>query len=389
MNHHEILRFTQIEEVPDSVWCDLTNPGSLFTTRDWSLTLRRSNQTVPVEFWAIRDRSGCLLGIPVHVYPEAPARSTYDVWSLHRHDFEPTSGSMHRSRRHVLIGTRNGQRNGFLHSRRPHDPKLVGSLLQAIAEEHRTSVVSMLYLDRTLLETVRDQLDGWHAGFSDAAAELRVPTGETGIDSFLDTVPDSRTRGRIRAELRAVADEPPAVRIEDVNEIEALAPTLAPLLVKLNQRHGQPADEASMAAYIRASANSGLRPQLIITGGLTEPKAFSLSVRDSHLMSVRAVGLDDERLGNRAKDYPRVLVHEPLAYAMRSGIQAVDLGVGALYAKMLRGATAVPLYSLVRIPHDLGVTVVPGGDRKRLDELHVASPKLSDTTLREWAVDCG
>ncbi|MEV7020605.1 hypothetical protein [Kitasatospora sp. NPDC093558] len=389
MHHPEIQRFTQIEEVPESVWRDLSEPSSLFTTRDWSLTLRRSNPAVPVEFWAARDSAGWLLGIPVHIYPEAPGRSTYDVWSLHRHDLQPAAGSKHRGRRHVLIGTRNGQRNGFLRSARRPDPALAGQLLQAITDEYRTSVVSMLYLDRALLDEVRGQLPHWHAGFVDAAAELRVPDDGTGADSFAETVPDNRARGRIRAELRTIADEAPAIRIDTVSEIEALAPILAPLLVKLNQRHGQPADEAGMAAYIRASANSGLQPQLFLTGSLTEPKAFSLSVQDSHLMSVRVVGLDDERVGNRATDYPRVLAYEPLVYAMRTGIRAVDLGVGALYAKMLRGAQAVPLYSLVRLPDDLGVTVTTGGDRMRLADLRASSPKLPEETLLSWAVDHG
>ncbi|WP_217247087.1 hypothetical protein [Streptomyces sp. AC602_WCS936] len=389
MDHTEILRFARIEEVPEDVWRDLSEPSSLFTARAWSLTLRRSNPTVPVEFWAARNSEGWLLGIPVHIYPEAPGRSTYDVWALHRQDLEPAADSNHRSRPHVLIGTRNGQRNGFLRSTRQLDPKLTGRLLSAIAAEHHTSVVSMLYLDRALLHEVRGQLGNWHAGFIGAAAELQVPAGETDVDAFTRTVRDGRARGRIRAELRSIADEEPAIRIESVSEIEALAPRLAPLLVKLNRRHGQPADEASMSAYICASANSGLQPQLFLTGSLAEPRAFSLSVQDSHLMSVRVVGLDDDRLGSRATDYPRVLVYEPLAYAMRAGAQAVDLGVGALYAKMLRGAQAVPLYSLVRLPDSLGATVTAGGDRMRLADLRAESPKLSEETLLGWAVDHG
>ncbi|WP_329250008.1 GNAT family N-acetyltransferase [Streptomyces sp. NBC_01478] len=389
MHHPEIQRFTKIEEVPESVWRDLSEPSCLFTTRDWSLTLRRSNPAVPVEFWAARDSAGWLLGIPVHIYPEAPGRSTYDVWSLHRHDLRPPADSLHRSRPHVLIGTRNGQRNGFLRAARRPDPELAGRLLRAIADEHRTSVVGMLYLDRPLLDAVRGQLADWHAGFVDAAAELRVPDGGTGVESFADTVSDSRTRGRIRAELRTIAGEEPAVRIDSASEIHALAPTLAPLLVRLNRRHGQPSDEASMTAYIRATADSGLRPRLFVTGSLTEPRAFSLGVRDNRLMSVRVVGLDEDRLGNRATDYPRVLVYEPLAYAGRAGVRAVDLGVGALYAKMLRGARAVPLYSLVRLPEDLGVTIAAGGEKLRLADLRAGSPKLSEETLLGWAVDHG
>ncbi|MFJ9847174.1 hypothetical protein ACIRYZ_43475 [Kitasatospora sp. NPDC101155] len=383
------MRFPQIEEVPESLWYDLRESNSLFTGRDWSLTLRRSNPAVPVEFWAARDSAGWLLGLPVHVYPQAPGRSTYDVWSLHRDDVEPAPDSEHRARRHVLIGTRNGQRNGFLRSARPQDPALAGRLVQAIAEEYRTSVVGMLYLDRALLDEVRSQLVDWHAGFIDAAAELRVPAGETDLDAFLGTVSDNHRRRRIRAELRSIAAEEPAERIDSVSEIEELAPVLAPLLVKVNQRHGQPSDEASMASYIRASANSGLQPQLFLTGTRTEPRAFSLSVQDDRLMSVRVGGHDADRLGNRALDYPRVVFYEPLAYAMRVGLKAIDLGVGALYTKMLRGAHTVPLYSLVRIPDDLPTTITADGDRTRLAGLRAGNPKLSEETLLGWAVDHG
>ncbi|MFF4815464.1 hypothetical protein ACFY2K_12865 [Kitasatospora sp. NPDC001309] len=397
MHHPDIVRFPQIEEVPESVWHDLRESSSLFTGRDWSLTLRRSNPDVPVEFWAARDSTGWLLGVPVHVYPQAPGRSTYDVWSLHRDDVVPAPGSEHRARRHVLIGTRNGQRNGFLRSVRPQDPALAGRLVQAIADEHRTSVVGMLYLDHALLAEVRGQLadrladrhEGWHAGFIDAAAELRVPADATDLDAFLDTVPDNHRRRRIRAELRSIAAEEPAERIDSVGEIEELAPVLAPLLVKVNQRHGQPSDEASMASYIRAGANSGLQPQLFLTGTRTEPRAFSLSVQDDRLMSVRVGGHDADRLGNRALDYPRVVFYEPLAYAMRAGLKAIDLGVGALYTKMLRGAHTVPLYSLVRIPDDLPATVTTDGDRTRLAGLRAGNPKLSEETLLGWAVDHG
>ncbi|MFK0257743.1 hypothetical protein [Streptomyces sp. NPDC090445] len=385
MNDLEILRFERIEEVPAQVWADLSHSRSLFTSRGWSLTLRSSNDRVPVEFWAVRDAGGCLLGIPVHIYPEAPARYTYDVWSLHRRDLVPAAGSDHRSRPHVLIGTRNGQHNGFVSSGRPCDGA-AGKLLTAIADAHRSSVVGMLYLDRELMRALTAELPDWDGYFVDAAGELAVPAAGSGIGSFLSTVADSRARGRIRAELRGVEDDP-VDRIEDAAAIERLAPVLAPLLANLHRRHGQPADEASMASYIRATAHSGLQPQLFLTGGTTRPKAFSLAVQDENLMSVRVTGFDYESLGERPKEYPRLLMYEPLLYAMRSGVGVIDLGTGALFAKLLRGARAVPLYSLVRLPDGLPVERVPGGDRARLADISATIPKLSAESISHWAVD--
>lgn len=381
-----VRRFRRIEDVPDTVWRALSESDSLFTSTPWSLTLRRSNGTVPVEFWAVRDELGYLAGIPVHVYPHAPSRSTYDVWAMHERDFVPVEGTAHRDRPHVLVGTRNGQRNGFLRAAGRQVPVATGRLLEAIAAGHQDAVVAMLYLDRVLLTELRPHVPDWTARFVDTAAQLTVPANGSGLDTFIATL-DKRMRYRIRSEL-GDADAAHVTRVSDPARIAQLAPVLAPLLQNVHRRHAQPADQGALSSYIAASAHSGLRPQLLVTGALDHPTAFSLSVGDDRLLSVRVYGVADPAPGGRrTTDYPRLAVYEPLRYAMNHAMRAVDLGVGALHAKLLRGAGPVPLYNLVRFPADLRVCHRPGGDRDRLAAIRAASATVSEMDTQSWEID--
>jgi hypothetical protein len=286
----------------------------------------------------------------------------------------------------VLVGTRNGQRNGFLKAPGRNDSAACGTLLRAIAAGHPEDVIAMLYLDRSLLRELLPHVPDWTARFVNAAAQIPVPANGAGVDGFIATL-DKRTRYRVRTEL-ADADTHPVTRVSEVRRIEELAPVLAPLLRNVHRRHGQSGDEAALASYIAASANSGLRPQLLVTGATDGPNAFSLSVGDDRLLSVRVYGCTGSMTGGRrSTDYPRLAIYEPLRYATDNAMRAVDLGVGALHAKLLRGAVPVPLYSLIRFPADLPVRHLPGGDRERLAGIRAASPRVSDSDIRRWEID--
>ncbi len=142
-----------------------------------------------------------------------------------------------------------------------------------------------------------------------------------------------------------------------------------------------------MESYICAIANSGLKPILLITGEIHRPRAFSLSVREDDLMSIRIFGLDSEQENNRSTDYPRLFLYEPLLISMKLGIKHLEFGVSALYAKMLRGVNAVPLYSLVKLPNNLKVKHIKGGDKMRISNLSKANPKLSRKLVADWEVE--
>jgi hypothetical protein len=105
-------------------------------------------------------------------------------------------------------------------------------------------------------------------------------------------------------------------------------------------------------------------------------------------MSLRLLGFDYSRQDRRQKptDYARFTVYEPLRVAVDEGIESVDLGVGTLHAKLLRGAAITPLYGLFALPAGIAVRQRGGGDELRLRRVLDQSSKLHAATVELWRV---
>jgi hypothetical protein len=70
---------------------------------------------------------------------------------------------------------------------------------------------------------------------------------------------------------------------------------------------------------------------------------------------MRCVGFDYDRCGDRG-EYFNVLFYAPIAHAAAAGLAALDLGVEALDAKLLRGCAAHPIWTVLAPPTGASAT---------------------------------
>ncbi|MFB7513707.1 GNAT family N-acetyltransferase [Streptomyces sp. NPDC056144] len=386
-----VHRFASLAEVPEDVWAALSEADSLYVSRPWSEALTRSNPALPVAFWAVAGPDGgWLAGAPVHLFDAAPPSPTYSPWSLHPGLVEDADAV--RALPHALVGTRNGQGNGLLWAPGAAGTELRAAAVTALAAGIRAALpghaVVWTYTPPALAHRLAEALPGARVLFADTTAELRVPEAraENEEPDFLGSVRASQRR-RLRADLAAIAAAGGPVEPElDPEAVAGLSEELAPLLGQVMARHGHTPDVPALARYLRACAAPDLRPAAFVVREEGRAIAFSLCVSHGDEMSVRVCGLDHEAVEARgAMDYAQVSVHGPVALAARTGVRRIDLGVGTLDAKLMRGAHPRALATVVSLPSDGGHALLPGLELARLPLLVEQSRVLAARRPEGWS----
>ncbi|MEU5218609.1 GNAT family N-acetyltransferase [Streptomyces sp. NPDC020807] len=383
----DVHRFASLAEVPEDVWAALSEADSLYVSRPWSEALTRSNPALPVAFRAVAGPDGgWLAGAPVHLFDAAPPSPTYSPWSLHPGLVEDADAV--RALPHALVGTRNGQGNGLLWAPGTAGTELRAAAVTALAAAIRADLpdhaVVWTYTPPALAHRLAEALPGARVLLADTTAELRVPEGEA--EGFLTSVRASRRR-RLRADLAAIDAAGGPVEPElDPAAVAGLSEELAPLLGQVMARHGHTPDVPALARYLRACAAPDLRPAAFVVREEGRAVAFSLCVSHGDEMSVRVCGLDHAAVEARgAMDYAQVSVHGPVALAARTGVRRIDLGVGTLDAKLMRGAHPRALATVVSLPSDGGHALLPGLELARLPLLVEQSRVLAARRPEGWS----
>lgn len=359
---------------------DLGRADALFVRQEWTDALRASNPTIAVEWWVARyDRGMC--AVPVHTQQGSPSRAAYDVSRVF--DAELGTGALN-DLEHSLIGTRNGQANGFLRSGE-NDPMAECALLEAVVKHHAQGVIAMLYVDAALARRVQ-ALRPRPAVSRLIDATARMSLTSRSIDEFIDGVVGRRRRMKIRQELRRASNETPLAVFDDAEQITRLAPKLAPLARAVNERHGQETTDEKMRSYIESIAGSGLRSVLFLGGGEDAPRSFAIGVTDGTSLSVRTCGFDYGAIKDGPTEYARCVVYGPMQWALDNGISNLDLGTGTLHAKTLRGADAVPLYGAAWSPFADGPDRSAAAEGTLVRSLLESTPRLDAEEVHSWRI---
>lgn len=379
----DVSRFDAYADLPADIRGRLVHNDSLFTSPAWTSALTLSNPSIHVEWWLASYDTG-VSAIPVHVLPGPPSRTTYDVAAVFGGEL-PARGGELSSRTHILIGTRNGQGNGFVRSGDENLPAEL-ALLQRILDFHAQHVIGMLYIDQSLALALRELDRSPHsARLIDAAARITISDS---LDHTISEIDGRRRRMKIRREMRTAAASEPVTVIETPSQIEELAPILAPLARAVNERHGQTTTDEQMSSYVRSIARSGLQPALFVGGPLARPASFSIAITDAKTLSIRTCGFDYERLGaNGPLEYAKVVVYEPARYVDAAAIRVLDLGTGTLHAKTLRGAEVVPLYGAMWLPADFEAVSSRGGEALLMSRLLETTPRLQQVDTAAWGIE--
>jgi predicted N-acyltransferase len=353
-------REATLDEVDPAAW-DALAGGNVYLSHAW---LRGFADAAAEEALAVVEGEGGRLvgGVPLSVLPGPNENPRYDAFEL--------CGAPRDDRGRWLPQLVAGGRSGYAGALLRSDAQAAAPLVAAIeARAADCGSACAPYLTRDDAELVAAGLGRANAVvFAGARALLEVEWPD--FDGYVASIGASR-RSIVRRDLRAFEEGGLSIRTEGLAGHVA---ELAPLLSNVRRRHGVWGESvAACEQYLGACAAPGLAERSVVflceEGGRTI--AFALAYRFGDTLTLRCVGLDYDRSGGRA-EYFNVLFYAPIAHAAATGLASLDFGTEALDAKLLRGCTACPIWT---------VLAPPAGSPAPSPQEHA---ERSDATLRDW-----
>jgi Acetyltransferase (GNAT) domain len=328
MSRLTVDRAPTLPDRPAAEWDALLpdSPTGFYLSHRW-LTSIRDTKGYRDETWSVRDAV-----VPVARSPRPVNNALYDLHALYGQDQPAEAWSPQ-----TLVGSRSGYANAALCS----DLRAWVAVAEQAARDSGSAAIP--YLERDLATAVSDLLPDRPVVLSGARCQVRLPDGD--VDGYLARLSRSR-RGLVRAEWRAFAASGATIEVGRLEQ--GMEGVLAPLLANVQHRHGSSVRVEQVAEYLHGCQSHGLRDStvLITCRHGDQVVGFSLAYEFGSALVVRVVGLDYERVG-RHGEYFTLLVHEPVRYALSRGLTVVDLGTEGYRAKVLRGATLVPLWTVL------------------------------------------
>lgn len=245
----------------------------------------------------------------------------------------------------LVAGSRRGYGNVL-----PVDPALspddrlrvVRQLVGAAQEVARDSGATGVFWPFARTETVGTLAAVAHTVASIDAAGASLETGGMDLEAYLASLRSGR-RQEARRDIRKFARA--GWRLTE-ERLERCYREGAPLLANVERKYGHRVTERGLERYLHRQLEAlGDRDVVFACrdadGALA---AYALLYRWRRVLQGRMVGFDYARLRG-ASEYFILVFWGPVEYAGRHGIWRIDLGVGALTAKVLRGARLYPLWS--------------------------------------------
>jgi hypothetical protein len=328
MSELVIDRVPTLPDRPAAEWDALLpdSPVGFYLSHRW-LTSIRDTKGYRDETWSVGDAV-----VPVATSPRPVNYALYDLHALFGPDQPVEDWSPQ-----TLVGSRSGYANAVLGT----DLRAWVAVAEQAARDSASAAIP--YLERQLAAALSALLPGRPVPLSGARCQISLPEGD--VDGYLARLSRSR-RGLVRAEWRAFAAGGATIEVDRL--AAGMVGVLAPLLANVQHRHGSSVRVEQVAEYLHGCQSHGLgNSTVLITCRYgDEVVGFSLCYEFGSSLVVRVVGLDYARVGRHA-EYFTLLVHEPVRYALSRGLTTVDLGTEGYRAKVLRGATLVPLWTVL------------------------------------------
>ncbi|MFB9837244.1 GNAT family N-acetyltransferase [Actinoallomurus acaciae] len=273
----------------------------------------------------------------------------------------------------LVLGARTGNRNGLLDGDGPaaERTRVLGGLLDealALAREQERRALWYLYLDVAEASRLRAAWPRAVPHFIDF--ELVIPVPES-YEAYLAGL-NKLQRRNVGRERKAFAESSP--ELVRVPYDEDICPVIAPLLAKLQAKHGMPRTVEWLTERLRrqavAMAGAGEVILLRRDGRLV---AFVLMLGHRSGLYCISVGIDYELAARN--DYFNITYYEPLNVALEKGATSMYVGMGTAEAKLRRGAVPVPLWGLTEM-------LDPAADIRRDEVDHRNRLRLAEA--REW-----
>ncbi|MEA2722257.1 MAG: uncharacterized protein QOH59_28 [Gemmatimonadales bacterium] len=214
--------------------------------------------------------------------------------------------------------------------------------LEASAETDGAKAVAWPSVDQgnaVLLQVARER--GYAILYAGASARMQVPWA-----SFEDYVASrsKSVRRTIRADLEAVRSA--GLRTSVVSDFRGVAPAMTDLYRQaFRRRNGREAPvPKNFFEELSRHPSAGIRAQLTWSGTRLVGTSVNLNTRQL-LEGTFSAFVPQHRAGPA---YYNDLFYEPVRLACREGIEEIDFGATALYAKALRGASLRRRVVLIR-----------------------------------------
>lgn len=318
-------------------WDRLAGRRGFYLSQGW-LALQEGDPRSPRSYVVAMDPDGRLCGaLPVDLV-ETESNNNYRPESALPSGMSPPNGPV------ALLGGHGGYRSGVL-----LDPDLSlgarSDLARALVSEARTQVEARGYQAIFMFHTdefLTDASDAEGAGTPLLArheATLTLPGDEW--QSYLAGLSAARRRKVSREEAR-FAEAGYDVLVGDLGPHVGQA---GALLAAVQHRYRHDADPAGMSEMLREQVTRIPGHVAFMCRDGVDLVGFILAFRFGQTLFMRAAGFDYERLRG-ASEYFNLGYYRPVRWAYEHGVRELHFGIGALEAKVHRGAALDPVWAV-------------------------------------------
>jgi uncharacterized protein len=381
----------RIDEAPLREWEALAARRSLYVAPRWLRSLEESPHFEPRYVLAL-DGDRLVGALPAYVSSGAAGANTlYDHVELL---VRPSQAASSRSDWFpaLLGGTRSGYTNELVLPRElgaEDRRKVVAALvrgLSKLADELDVQSIVFFYLTCEGLRDLQPVLTEDSAVLV-AGGATRMEVTWSSFDEYLSWLPHTR-RYFVRRELRRFAESGLSVSVEPLSDWYE---RVGELVANVERRHHQAGDPTRWTRIVHEKARELGESALVFLARSDDVAvACSLFFSWEGALYAWAWGCDYDRCGDDA-EYFNLVYYLPIRHAIEHGLSTIHFGVEAYRAKIIRGATLLPLWAVVTAA-DRDLTArwmrgVEGWNATRHRELDEAYGKLlGGLSPEEWVV---
>jgi uncharacterized protein len=344
-----------ISALSEDCWNRLVSGAGLYLSRGW-LAAMESDPAFAARYLAVGDCDSGLLGA-LPVYIECGQADSIASGALPARAFSDELGCPAVWAPAVLLGSRMGHANRLLI--RPDLPtEIRRQTLAALMDAARRVIgdvaapsVACLHLPKADACSVQAELPGSQILLGAVTASIAVSPGDD-LEGYIKQLPRQR-RSAIRKERRAFLAEGLEIERGRLSEHVAHA---APLLTAVRRRYGHTDSENQLRRYLERMANNGSldgSSVMFVCRRGAAVVAFALFFEHDGVLYSRSWGIRDDAR-QLPHLYANLVYYAAIEHALDNAITRIELGPGSLEAKVLRGATLTPTWSVLALtrPHD-------------------------------------
>lgn len=331
-----------LDQFSQQEWDGLLPSSAFYGSYSWQRAVQR-HEAFSVRYVAARDESGCLLAaLPLYTAATAPRERQFDPATIFgtagNGDFYPAA----------VVGVRAGYSTHFPclpESATQAGRVVMAALLDRCQQEARRGAarsLSLLYLPEDVLARATEVLPGT-VRVIPAGADAVLRVNWHSFDDYQDGWPRNRRRG-IARDIAAFQDSGCVLsRGRFADHYGEMAPLLASLQARYGALDSLPIIRQRLAEQAQILDE---RAVCFFCWKRSAMVAFALFYEWEYELYARVVGFDYEALPEDSRAYFSILFYEPIRFAIANKVRAIHYGRGTTEAKVRRGATLEPRWSV-------------------------------------------